>query len=205
MSKQKLRIWELGLFLAMAVMLLTLAVGGKEQQDISEQVLRLHILANSDSAEDQALKLKVRDGILEQAESLTAGITDRAEAEQILHDHLEELCAAGAAVVKAEGYDYSVHAQITDCYFPTREYTDFSLPAGWYRALRMEIGEGAGQNWWCVVYPPLCSTGVMEVQQVSFPLEADEVGLITQQSTEYVLRFQCAEWWGELMGRISGQ
>lgn len=205
MSKQKLRIWELGLFLAMAVMLLTLAVGGKEQQDISEQVLRLHILANSDSAEDQALKLKVRDGILEQAESLTAGITDRAEAEQILHDHLEELCAAGAAVVKAEGYDYSVHAQITDCYFPTREYTDFSLPAGWYRALRMEIGEGAGQNWWCVVYPPLCTTGVMEVQQVSFPLEADEVGLITQQSTEYVLRFQCAEWWGELMGRISGQ
>lgn len=205
MSKQKLRIWELGLFLAMAVMLLTLAVGGKEQQDISEQVLRLHILANSDSAEDQALKLKVRDGILEQAESLTAGITDRAEAEQILHDHLEELCAAGAAVVKAEGYDYSVHAQITDCYFPTREYTDFSLPAGWYRALRMEIGEGAGQNWWCVVYPPLCTTGVTEVQQVSFPLEADEVGLITQQSTEYVLRFQCAEWWGELMGRISGQ
>ncbi|MBQ9166047.1 MAG: stage II sporulation protein R [Oscillospiraceae bacterium] len=205
MSKQKLRIWELGLFLATAIMLLMLAVGGNEQQHISEQVLRLHILANSDSAEDQALKLKVRDGILEQAEDLTAGITDRAEAEQILNDHLEELCAAGAAVVKTEGYDYSVRAQITDCYFPTREYTDFSLPAGWYRALRMEIGEGAGRNWWCVVYPPLCSTGVTEVQQVSFPLEVDEVGLITQQSTEYVLRFQCAEWWGELMGRISGQ
>lgn len=205
MSKQKVRIWEMGLFVVMAVFSLILSVGGREQQDLSQQVLRLHILANSDREEDQALKLKVRDGVLERAERLTAGITDRAEAEQILKDHLEELCAAGEAVVKGEGYDYSVRAQITDCYFPTREYTDFSLPAGWYRALRMEIGEGAGRNWWCVVYPPLCSTGVTEVQSVSLPLETDEVGLITQQSTEYVLRFQCAEWWGELMGRFSGE
>ena len=198
----KLRIWE-GLLLAVtAVALLTLAVGSREQADISGQLLRLHILANSDSPDDQALKLKVRDGILRRAEELTYGVTDRQEAEDILNEHLEELCRAGEWVVQAEGYDYPVSAQITDCWFPTREYTDFSLPAGWYRALRMEIGAGAGQNWWCVVYPPLCTAGVTEVQETAFPLNGEQVGLITQENSEYIIRFQCAEWWGTLIGLL---
>lgn len=205
MNQSKLRIWELALMVVMGALLLALAVGGSQQREISRQVLRLHILANSDSDEDQALKLKVRDGVLARAEELIANVSDRQEAEQILSQHLEELNAAGEAVVRAEGYDYSVQAQIADCYFPTREYDDFALPAGWYRALRMEIGEGAGQNWWCVVYPALCSAGVTEVEEASLSLGEESVAFITQESTQYVLRFQCAEWWGQFTGWLSGQ
>ena len=120
-------------------------------------MIRLHVLANSDSAEDQALKLRVRDRVLAEAETyLTPGIT-REETEELLRAHLYDLAAAGAEAVGAAGCDYPVTASLVHNYwFPTKTYTDFALPAGQYTALRIEIGEGAGQNWWCVVFPPLC-------------------------------------------------
>lgn len=189
----------------LAALLLALALGGREQRTLADQVVRLHVLANSDRQADQALKLQVRDAVLAKAEPLLEGVRSRAEAETALSDHLEALAQAGQQVVWQAGYDYPVKAELTTSYFPTREYTDFSLPAGYYRALRVEIGAAEGHNWWCVVYPPLCTVGVTEVEPASLGLNQDELSLITQEDSEYVLRFQCAEWWGELTRWLSGQ
>lgn len=199
-----LKKWELLLMVGAALFLLCLSVGGRDQRALADQVVRLHVLANSDSEADQALKLEVRDAVLARAEPLLAAASGRAEAEEVLSAHLEELNAVGAAVVAREGYDYPVRTELTTCYFPTREYEDFALPAGEYRALRVEIGAAEGHNWWCVVYPPLCAVGVTEVEPTSLGLGGDEVSLITQDSTEYVLRFQCAEWWSELQQWLTG-
>lgn len=186
-----------------AVLLLALALGGRDQSQLAEQVVRLHVLANSDDPADQALKLQVRDAVLEAAEPLLSGVHSQQEAETALSGQLEALAQAGQAVVEEEGYDYPVGVALTTSYFPTREYEDFSLPAGYYRALRVEIGAAQGHNWWCVVYPPLCTVGVTETEAASGQLNPEEMALITQQDTEYVLRFQCAEWWGELTQWIS--
>ena len=162
-SSKTLRRWELALLIGVALAALLGARLDGAQAALADQVIRLHVLANSDSAEDQALKLQVRDRILAEAETyLTPGIT-RDETEELLRAHLYDLAAAGAEVVGAAGCDYPVTASLVHNYwFPTKTYTDFALPAGQYTALRIEIGEGAGQNWWCVVFPPLCLGSVTE-------------------------------------------
>lgn len=188
----------------LAIVLLSLALGGQDQRDLASQVVRLHVLANSDDPEDQELKLQVRDAVLQAAEPLLSEVHSQAEAEAALSDSLDEIAQVGQAVVDEAGYDYPVQVELTTSYFPTREYDDFALPAGYYRALRVEIGAAQGHNWWCVVYPPLCSVGVTEIESASLGLEPDEIALITQEDTEYVLRFQCAEWWGKLTGWMTG-
>ena len=188
-----------------AVLLLGLALGGREQRTLAEQVVRLHVLANSDDPAAQALKLQVRDAILAEAEPLLEGVSSQEAAEAVLRGRLDGLARAGQETVAQAGYDYPVRVELTTSYFPTREYTDFSLPAGYYRALRVEIGAAEGHNWWCVVYPPLCSVGVTEAEPASLGLTQDELSLITQEDSEYVLRFQCAEWWGELTRWLTGE
>lgn len=122
------------------------------QAALSDQVIRLHVLANSDSEADQALKLRVRDRILAEAEELFVPGAGRAETEELLRAHLYDLAAAGAEVVGEAGYSYPVTASLVhDYWFPTKTYTDFALPAGAYTALRIEIGAGAGRTGgaWC--------------------------------------------------------
>ncbi|MCD8382434.1 MAG: stage II sporulation protein R [Clostridiales bacterium] len=186
------------LLAAAALLLLALSVGGGEQQALAGQVVRLHVLANSDSDGDQALKLRVRDAVLACAQPLLAGTTSQQEAEAALSGALETLEEAGAQTVRAAGYDYPVTASLETDWFPTRTYGDFSLPAGYYPTLRVEIGQGSGHNWWCVVYPPLCSVGVEEVEETSLGLTEDQISLITQDGGAYEFRFQCAEWFGQL-------
>jgi stage II sporulation protein R len=120
------------------------------------QVVRLHVLANSDSAADQALKLQVRDAILARMPELFAGAQSQAEALQIVGGHLSEVEAIASQVVKDSGYDYPVHASVGRFDFPDRQYGEVELPAGTYEALRLEIGAAEGANWWCVLFPPLC-------------------------------------------------
>ena len=201
----RLRWWEAALMAVFAVLLLGLALGGREQENLAEQVVRLHVLANSDDPADQALKLQVRDAILAEAEPLLAETRSQAQAEAALTGCLDDLARAGQETVYQAGYDYPVRVELTTSYFPTREYTDFSLPAGYYRALKVEIGAAEGHNWWCVVYPPLCSVGVVETEPASLGLTPEEMSLITQEDSEYVLRFQCAEWWGELNRWLTGE
>lgn len=173
----------------------------REQNVVSDSVLRLHVLAHSDRKEDQELKLKVRDAVLQEAKEILPESTSVAQAETILAKNLERLAAAGAAVVAREGYDYPVSAELKDAWFPTKEYEDFSLPAGEYRALRIVIGDGEGQNWWCVVFPPLCLASVSETA-VETALKAgmteQQVALLTGESEGYVIKFKVLELWEQL-------
>ena len=155
-ERKTLRIVELALLLGAAAFLMTGVWALNTQRDLADKVVRLHVLANSDTEEDQALKLLVRDAVLERATEILEQSADRAEAEIRLRESLPELEAIAEETVRANGYDYAVTAELEDTAFPTKEYDGFSLPAGEYLALRILIGEGAGQNWWCVLYPNLC-------------------------------------------------
>lgn len=123
---------------------------------LPRDVVRLHVVANSNGAEDQAVKLLVRDAVLEEAALWYQGAGSMEEASSQLCTHLQSIAGAARQVLGEQGVDYSATAQMTEMYFPTRDYGDFRLPAGRYRTLRVTLGEGAGKNWWCVVFPSLC-------------------------------------------------
>ena len=194
-----LRRWELALLLGLALAALLGVWLDKSQSALADQVIRLHVLANSDSQADQALKLKVRDSVLAAAEAYFQPGATRDETEAVLRAHLRDLATAGAETVAEEGYDYPVTASLVENYwFPTKEYTDFALPAGQYTALRIVIGEGGGQNWWCVVFPPLCLGSVSEPAAqtaLSAGLSEDQVSLMTGEDEGYVVKFRAMELW----------
>ena len=204
---KKLRRWELALLLGVAMAALLGVWLDGAQAALADKVIRLHVLANSDSQADQALKLKVRDRILAEAEDYFVPGASLEETEEILRQHLYDLAAAGAEVVGEEGYTYPVTASLEhDYWFPTKTYTDFALPSGEYTALRIEIGAGGGQNWWCVVFPPLCLGSVtesVETTALSGGFSEQEVSLITGEDEGYVVKFKAIElledlkaWWG---------
>ena len=169
-----LRRWELALLLGLALAALLGVWLDKSQSALADQVIRLHVLANSDSQADQALKLKVRDSVLAAAETYFQPGATRDETEAVLREHLWELASAGAETVAAEGYD------------------------GQYTALRIVIGEGGGQNWWCVVFPPLCLGSVTESTAqtaLSAGLSEDQVSLMTGEDEGYVVKFRALVLW----------
>ena len=197
----KLYLWEAALFLAFGLTLTAGVWASASESALAEQVLRLHVVANSDSDRDQALKLLVRDAVLAQAGGLLDGVSDQESAEQALTPHLDELARTAEEVLATEGCGDTVTVALADQWFPTKEYDGFSLPAGQYRALRVTIGEGRGRNWWCVVFPPLCLGSVTEESVEAVAGEAlsdDQVALITGQDGGYVLKFRFIEWWNEL-------
>lgn len=194
-GKNKLYRWELALLLGVATALLMGTWLSGEQRALAGELVRLHVIGASDSAEDQAIKLQVRDAVLARAEPLLEGVTTREEAQRVLGEHLEELARAGAETSQGA----AVTAQIAeDVWFPTKEYTDFSLPAGRYTALRIIVGDGKGRNWWCVVFPPLCMGSVSEVTQEVGGFTSGQVSLITGESEGYVVKFRVLELWNRL-------
>ena len=198
----KIHLWEAALLLALGLTLTAGVWASASESALAGQVLRLHVVANSDSDRDQTLKLLVRDAVLAQADELLSGVSDRQNAEQVLYPHLNELVRSAEEVLAAEGCGDVVTVALTDQWFPTREYDSFSLPAGQYRTLRVTIGEGQGRNWWCVVFPPLCLGSVTEerVEAVAGEVLSDgQVALITGQDGGYVLKFRFIEWWNELL------
>lgn len=204
---RKLKCWELALLMGVLVTLCTGAWLDREQAQLAGQVIRLHVIANSDSREDQELKLEVRDRILEYAQAIYPENATLEEAKAALEECLPELSQIGQQAVEEAGYDYPVTAQITECWFPTKEYENFALPAGDYTTLRIVIGEGEGQNWWCVAFPPLClgaaSQSVEEAAQAGY-FDADQTALITGESEGYVLKFKGMELLGELKQFLAG-
>ncbi len=126
------------------------------ESEIYENVLRLHVLANSDSEEDQALKLKVRDAVLAKSEELFADCETREEAIAVTKQNLSVLENTAREVLRAEGASDRVRVELGEEVYPTRNYESFCFPAGSYLSLRIILGEGEGQNWWCVLYPPMC-------------------------------------------------
>lgn len=129
-------------------------------EDLSESVFRLHVIANSDSKEDQDLKYKVRDSILEYINNLAVDCSSKDEVIALVTEKQEVLHNIAKKVIKENGYNYNVNISIGNFEFPTKTYGDISFPAGNYDALRVEIGEAVGQNWWCVMFPPLCFVDV---------------------------------------------
>lgn len=200
---RKLKRWELALMFGILVAVVAGSWLTREQQELADSMIRFHVIANSDTEEDQALKLAVRDRVLEEAEGLYPEGATLEQAQAALEGHLNTLAAAGRAVVEEQGYDYPVSARLEDCWFPTKEYEDFALPAGNYTALRVTIGEGKGQNWWCVAFPPLCLGAASET--VDQALEAgyftpDQGALVTGDGEQYVLKFKAMELLGEVQG-----
>ena len=163
---------------------------------IRERVIRLHVLAHDDSDAEQALKLKVRDAVSETAAALVGGVTDREEALRRLRDGLPQLEAAGQACVREAGYAHAVRAELTEMYFTTRAYDEGTYPAGVYDALRITIGDGAGRNWWCVLYPPLCVSAAMKSPTAEDVLTKNQRRVVP--TPRYAVRFMVVEWWESL-------
>lgn len=195
----RFRLFEIALMVGLAIFLASGALALQTGDQLADRVVRLHVLANSDSEEDQALKLLVRDAVLAQAETILRQSSNRTDAEARLTEQLPALEQTAQEAVAANGYDYAVSAQLTEMAFPTREYEGFTLPAGNYLALRVLIGEGAGQNWWCVVFPPLCTAAAGDVPAAALAsgLSEEQVGLITEEQG-YVLKSKAVEFWQTL-------
>lgn len=148
---------ELSMLLALVfAAVLSFASFESECKEIRQSVLRMHVLANSDSEEDQALKLSVRDRLLAETEELFASAKTKEEAENAAKEAIPMLEAAAKEEIQKQGYDYDVKIEIGKAWFDTREYGDITLPAGNYEAVNVYIGKAEGKNWWCVMFPQLC-------------------------------------------------
>ena len=203
---RKLKRWELALMFGLAAAVIWGSWLGREQRALADSMIRFHVIANSDSQEDQALKLAVRDQVLAQAEDLYPEGATLSQARAALAANLDRLAEAGQRVVDQAGYSYPVTAQLTQCWFPTKEYEDFALPAGNYQALRIVIGEGAGQNWWCVAFPPLCLGAASESMEDAVQaghFTSEQAALVTEENEGYVLKFKSLELLGQLQGIFS--
>lgn len=202
---RKLKNWEIALMFGVLVAMIGGMWLNREQSQLASRVIRLHVIANSDSPLDQELKLAVRDQVLARAEAVYPSGATLEQARQALEGQLEALAAAGQAVLEERGCSDKVTATLTQCWFPTKEYNGFSLPAGNYTALRLVIGEGKGQNWWCVAFPPLClgaaSETVEQAAQAGY-FTREQAALVTGDGEGYVLKFKALELWGQLQGRL---
>ena len=170
--------------------------------DIANSVFRLHVIANSNSDVDQNLKYIVRDNLLEYMNTLCANCTSKEEAITIANVHIEDFKEIALNTIRDEGFDYSVNVSIGNFEFPTKHYGDISLPLGYYDALKVEIGEAKGQNWWCVMFPPLCfvdaSSGIVpeeSKENLENSLTDEEFSIVSdnEENPSFKLKFKILE------------
>lgn len=168
--------------------------------NISNSIFRLHVIANSDSTEDQNLKYLVRDNVLEYFNEITKDITSKEEIINIANNHLEEIENIAKRTVYQNGYDYNVKVEIGNYSFPTKSYGDIIFPPGYYDAIRIEIGKAKGQNWWCVMFPPLCfidtTSGIVPDESkeiIESSLTEEEYSLISEDTTSIKFKFKIVE------------
>lgn len=187
------RVAALVLLIVSALTVSVCAALQAQQQRMSEKIIRLHVVANSDSAADQAVKLHVRDAVLAAARQALQGTDDP---QQAIAQALPQLEAAANAALAAQGSRDTASVSFRRELFPTREYDTFSLPSGVYRSLRVTIGAGGGHNWWCVIFPSLCvpatADGFVQAAEAGGFTRA-EIGLMTQADEGYVLKFRSLE------------
>lgn len=197
----KLKRWEAALIFACIAVFLCGFTLKRDSDALSDKLVRLHVVANSDSEADQTLKLKVRDAVLDLLRQRLDGVEDAGRAAEIIADSAPELESTALAVIGGEGYAYPVSVTLCREAFPTTEYDNFSLPAGEYLSLRVRIGAAAGHNWWCVIFPPICDAGELNASTASaIGLTGEETRLITEDSPGYVVKFRVIEWINSLMG-----
>ena len=168
--------------------------------NLSANFFRLHILANSDSNTDQELKLKVRDAIIEHMNTQHLSTYTKSEVVSIVKNNLENYKLIAENIIYSEGFDYTVSVELGNFHFPTKIYGNVSLPAGYYDALRIKIGNAEGQNWWCSLFPPLCfvdiSTGIIDENSkdsLKENLSEEEFAIITSTDEKFKLKFKILE------------
>ena len=191
-KSRHLYIWELAGLITLCFLLLSGLWAEGRQVSIAGSLVRLHVLAVSDAPEEQELKLRVRDAVLSLLAPKLAGVQSADEAGEVLTDSLPLIQAA--AQEAAEGRP--VRVSLGEERYPTRDYADFSLPAGRYRSLRVVLGEGQGHNWWCVVFPPVCLAAA-EKEAMQPVMNPDDYALITREEG-WEIRFRIVELWGKL-------
>ena len=169
-------------------------------KDISESVFRLHVIANSNSQEDQTLKYLVRDSLISYMNDISKDATSKEEAISIASLHKNDFYNIAINTIQANGFNYDVKISIGNFSFPTKKYGDISLPTGYYDALRVEIGTGSGENWWCVMFPPLCfvdvSSGIVPDESkdsMKESLSEEEYSIISSNDTDIKLKFKIIE------------
>ncbi len=195
------RIFVILILLAIFILISAISYVSAVSNNIVNSVFRLHVIANSDSEEDQNLKLKVRDELLSYMNIISKDSKTKEEAMKIADEHKEEFIQIAERTIKENGYDYTVNIQIGKADFPTKYYGDISLPAGEYDALKVQIGEAKGKNWWCVMFPPLCfvdvSTGIVpdnSKQELKQSLNDEEYDLISKtDENEIAFKFKIVE------------
>ncbi len=188
------------LFLAFVFMFSYIAPFIETSENISDQVFRLHILANSDSAEDQQLKLKVRDEILKKGETVFASSNSLEETIELCKDNIALFQQTAKQCLKNNGSDYEVKVYVDKEYFNTREYDEITLPSGIYNALKIEIGQGKGHNWWCVMFPAICLSSVTD-DELNKYLSEDGQKLVNSDS-KYEVRFKIVEIYEKVKSKI---
>lgn len=183
---------SLGLVLAVIFSLVPFKA---ECENISNELFRLHILANSDSEEDQELKLMVRNKILEYTNTLYENSNSKSDTINITKDNLSNILSVAQNEVYKRGYSYTVTGEITKMYFNTRTYGDATIPSGMYDALRIKIGKAEGHNWWCVMYPSFCIGESISLKDTN--LTEEEQNLIYDNS-EIKVKFKVVEWFEKI-------
>lgn len=196
MHTQRLRTWETAALLALCLTLLWGCWAQGRQDSIAAGLVRLHVLAVSDAEEEQALKLRVRDAVLDYLRPKLAEAESAQSAREILQAELPGVAAAASAA--AEGRSVRVSLGQED--YPARDYGGFTLPAGRYESLRVVLGAGEGHNWWCVVFPPLCLEAV-EAEPLQSAMSPEDYAIVSGKKG-YALRFWLVDLWGELMNRL---
>jgi len=170
-----------GIIIVIAFSICALYVAGVEGRDLSQGVLRLHVIANSDDPADQALKLKVKDEIVKMMKQEFAGVEDANQARELASQDIDRIRLVAQEKVKSLGYDYPVEVYVGEFDFPTKSYGNMVFPAGKYQAVRVVIGEGQGKNWWCVLFPPLCL------------VSSSDKGMSLDSPDEAQVTFKCLE------------
>lgn len=180
------------LFAFLFAVVLSFAGFDSDCDKLRQGVLRLHVIANSDSEADQELKLKVRDAVLETAAEDFKGCTTVQSAETAARNDIDKITEAANAVIKENGFSYNAKVSVKDEYFDTREYDKFTLPAGNYTSLVVRLGEAEGHNWWCVVFPGVCLPTAEDRETLEKSVD-DSAAKVAYNADKYIVKFKTAE------------
>lgn len=197
---KKFKLFEISLLVGFLIaVIFSITSFAETCEEVRGDVLRLHVLANSDSEEDQQLKLKVRDALLKAGKNIFNGSVTRENAEEKIREEKEILIHTARKVIEENGFDYDVEICVTEEFFTTRTYENVTLPAGKYMAVRVLIGESKGKNWWCVMFPPLCIPAAQP--DISLFFTEDEVKLV-ESDPRYEMRFRIVEIYESIKNRF---
>ena len=178
---------------------------GKTLYSFENEVLRMHILANSDSQEDQQLKIRVRDELLKNSEEIFGECENLQQMKETAEENKELINKIAVDTIKKYGYNYTVNTEIANMEFDNRQYGNITMPAGNYDTVRVTIGEAKGHNWWCVMYPPLCIPAAQEVssdEEITKEYFDEKQVDILENPQDYQIKFKCIEWFDAVKDEI---